>query len=88
MLIKGSSNTTSWVMIDSERDDDGNPTGNTTYLKANTNDAEQADGAHEWGDFLSNGFKHNQNGNWHNGSGQEYFYAAWAENPFKTARAV
>ena len=88
MLIKGTSSPTSWVMIDSERDDDGNPTGNTTYLKANTNDSEQADGAHEWGDFLSNGFKHNQNGGWHNASSQEYFYAAWAENPFKTARAV
>ena len=88
ILIKGVDAGTSWVLLDSERDGDGsNPMGTDTYLKGDTNEAENVDGAHNWGDFLSDGFKHNASGSWHNGSGYEYFYAAWAENPFKTARS-
>jgi len=38
-------------------------------------------------DFLSNGFKHRTGHIARNGSGNTYFYAAFAEHPFKTARA-
>ena len=38
-------------------------------------------------DFLSNGFKMRGNGSFFNGSGTNYIYAAFAETPFKYARA-
>jgi hypothetical protein len=38
-------------------------------------------------DFLSNGFKPRATGSFHNGNGTSYIFAAFAENPFKTARA-
>jgi hypothetical protein len=38
-------------------------------------------------DFLSNGFKHRTGHIARNGSGNTYIYAAFAEHPFKTARA-
>ena len=38
-------------------------------------------------DFLSNGFKIRTTGINHNGSGEEYIYAAFAESPYQTANA-
>lgn len=38
-------------------------------------------------DMLSNGFKLRGTDYWINTSGQTYIYAAFAEHPFKTARA-
>jgi hypothetical protein len=38
-------------------------------------------------DILSNGFKGRYNWNGANGSGQNYIYMAFAENPFKYANA-
>ena len=38
-------------------------------------------------DFLSNGFKLRVNNNSKNRSGDEFAYFAFAENPFKYARA-
>ena len=38
-------------------------------------------------DAVSNGFKVRGNGNGTNNSSYSYIYAAFAENPFKTARA-
>ena len=38
-------------------------------------------------DFLSNGFKMRSNGGSHNSSGATYIYMAFAEMPFKYARA-
>ena len=42
-------------------------------------------------DIVSNGFIHQHNSGWNNATGAspkaEYIYAAWASDPFKTARA-
>ena len=95
IMIKASSNAgdmtyASWLIVDSERD---------TYnvsdagLFANKASIEGTRGvgsgtAGTWLDILSNGFKIRYNGTEVNGvSSQTYIYAAFAENPFKTARA-
>ena len=81
----------SWLIVDSERD---------TYnvadagIFANKASAEGtrgtgSDSAGTWLDILSNGFKIRYAGTEVNGSsGQSYIYAAFAEHPFKTARAA
>jgi len=71
----------SWVMLDSSRDT-YNP--DTTALFANTTDV---DSTGYLTDFLSNGFKLRSTANSQNASGGTYIYAAFAENPFKIARA-
>ena len=73
-----------WAMRDTERAPDGQPVYHT--LIGETDEAESSNSAWSY-DFLSNGFKvrttqENQNDN--NG---QFLYCAWAENPFKTARA-
>jgi hypothetical protein len=77
LLYKYSSTTGNWAMFDSERN-----TYNVmdNYLLANTSDAEASLSAI---DFLSNGFKVRTAQT----SGTTVIYAAFAENPFKTARA-
>ena len=58
-------------------------------LQANTNDAEFESSAYNALDFLSNGFKlvgtNADEGT--NASGSTYIYLAFAESPFKNARA-
>ena len=51
--------------------------------------ASSADGASQYTaiDFLSNGFKHRTDFVRSNTSGGTYIYFAWAEAPFKNARA-
>uniref|UniRef100_UPI0030DB78C9 DUF7483 domain-containing protein n=1 Tax=uncultured Oceanicoccus sp. TaxID=1706381 RepID=UPI0030DB78C9 len=73
-----------WQLIDASRSpsnvaDDA--------LKPNSSGAE---GTHaDYGvDFLSNGFKQRTSHIARNGSGNIYIYAAFAEHPFKTSRAV
>ena len=73
--------TVGWIITDSERNsynvvDD--------YLSPTTLAAE---GTTNIVDFLSNGFKMRIGGADGNISGGSYIYAAFAENPFKTARA-
>jgi hypothetical protein len=60
-------------------------------LAANLNDAENS-GANLGDttigiDILSNGFKIRTTGNNHNNSAENYIFAAFAETPFKYARA-
>jgi len=82
LMIKIYSGTTSnWVMLDSARDPD-NVVQNNLY--ADTSDAENQ---FDWADFLSNGFKLRVNYSQVNGSGYSYLYCAFAENPFRSARA-
>ena len=83
VMIKGD-NTSDWLIVDSTRDSINVI---SPYLAANQNYAENGSQAWDWMDFLSNGFKQKNNGSWHNGSGTTYYYAAFAEHPFKTARA-
>lgn len=79
VIIKISSGTTSnWVILDSARDPD-NVVRNNLY--ADTDDAENQ---FDWADFLSNGFKPRVTYSQVNGSGYDYIYLAWAENPFSS----
>lgn len=70
-----------WTIHDSTREP-ANDVG--LYLEPSTNNAEQ-DGNRR--DFLSNGFKLRTSSAGVNASGGSYIYAAFAEHPFKTARA-
>ena len=81
LLTKSSSGATNWHIVDSER---GTSNVIGPYLTPNATDAELNYGG--W-DLLSNGFKLRNVGNTINSSGATYIYAAFAENPFKTARA-
>ncbi len=80
-MVKITSSTNSWVIVDSERD---------TYnvvgqrLRADLSNAEDTQDAV---DFVSNGFKiRSSTASTWNDSGQTYIYAAFGA-PFKTARA-
>ena len=82
LLIKDITSNGYWYLTDSGR----NPTndGTTNYVWANTNGSEQSDYVV---DLLSNGFRLLASSGNLNASGRDYIYAAFAENPFKTARA-
>ena len=82
VMIKDVSGTDSWLIMDNKRDID-NPVGNT--LAANTSNTENADTGGIPTDFLSNGFKCRGSGGDYNGSGETYFYMAFAEQPGITA---
>jgi hypothetical protein len=82
VLVKNSSATGAWILLDSARD-----TYNVAGLTL-TPDASTAESSNDsrW-DFLSNGFKiRNTYGN-QNNNAQTYIYAAFAEHPFATSRA-
>jgi len=79
VMSKRTDSTGSWLVVDSSRNTYNVVNG---YLVPNTSGAE---GSATWGDFLSNGFK--LRGTTHNGSGESYIYACFAENPFKYANA-
>jgi len=76
----------SWVIIDSARE----PTNDDSqlYLTADTPDAEaNSPSLNGYPHFFSNGFKLRGLSNGVNGSGYTYIFAAFAEAPFKYARA-
>ena len=85
LMIKRTDSSTSgnWIMLDSARSPH-NVVNDPIY--ANDSAAEYAD-KHDIVDFLSNGFKIKAGGNDGNNSGGSFIWAAWAESPFKTARA-
>ena len=82
LLMRNADVANSWYVVDSERNE-YNPTEHR--LHPNTTDTEAPMG--ESFDFLSNGFKVRATGASLNGSGNTHIYAAFAEHPFKTARA-
>jgi hypothetical protein len=83
VLIKTTNTASSWYVYDSGRE-----TYNAadTALFPNLNNAESTNTAAAV-DFVSNGFKLRGNAGATNSSSNTYIYAAFAENPFKTARA-
>ena len=81
VMVKGSSGGGSWDIHDAKRDP-YNPS--DTFIQANTLAAEYNVANI---DILSNGFKLRTTDPDHNSSGATYIYMAFAENPFKTARA-
>jgi hypothetical protein len=72
-----------WEMVDSARSS-FNPSNKTLY--ANVSDAEYTSSGYDK-DLLSNGFKIRGTNGGQNTSGSTYIYAAFAESPFKYARA-
>ena len=81
ILIKRVSAAENWMLIDTERNT-FNVAG--THLMPNNNLAE---GTSTPVDHLSNGFKIRTTSTAMNGGNDTYVYAAFAEHPFKTARA-
>ena len=73
-----------WTLHDSTRDVD-NPAEHR--LLPNSNNAESTGTSARYKDLLSNGFKIRGTSGEQNTSGNVYLYAAFAEHPFKTARA-
>ena len=85
IMVKRSSGTEDWAVWDSVRDSGFNPNG--FLLRPNSTDTEGGNvGAHQI-DILSNGFKLRNSDSKGNGSGSTYVYFAFAELPFKFARA-
>jgi len=81
LMIKGIDGGGNWYLFDSARD-----TYNVVddYLLANSS---AAGGTSTFLDFTANGFKIRNAGSGTNDSGISYLYMAFAENPFKIARA-
>lgn len=83
LMIKKSTGADSWGMWDIIRHDTGNEV--NTQLRAESNGAEFT----TWGfDFLSNGFKIRTSNNQVNQNGVVYIFIAFAETPFKFAKAA
>jgi hypothetical protein len=83
VLVKPSSYTSNWVILDSSR---SSTNGNTKWLYPDGNFAEE-DGAGRYIDLLSNGFKIRNGSAGTNTSNGTIIFAAFAESPFQTANA-
>ena len=84
LIMKSSSHSTGsgyWSVYDNQRDPN-NVVRNVQYPNDNL-----ADGVADLLDFTANGFKLRTTSTQRNGSGRTYFYYAFAESPFKNARA-
>ncbi len=84
VMIKKTSATDNWVIIDSTRDVDNVA---SQALYADGNFAEDSNVTNRSVDFLSNGFKLRSSGTYINLSGGTFIYMAFAEAPFKYANA-
>ena len=84
LLIKRTESTKSWMLIDTTRNPSNVVQGT---LFPNENTVEFTGTGHRV-DLLSNGFKVRDANDRHNASGEVYIYSAFAESPFKTARAA
>ena len=82
VMIKTTQQAGDWIIIDSKRDPHNVTKGN---LQANQNATENT--SYEYHDFLANGFKLRTSSASRNPSGQTVVYLAFAESPFKNARA-
>lgn len=84
ILRKQTNSAQHWHIVDTERDPE-NVT--DSWLFPNLADQEGTGDSDRNTDILSNGFKIRSAYTYHNQSGSTYIYAAFAEHPFKTARA-
>ena len=83
-MIKNTHTTRNWLIFDNKRNTSNERTIN---LKPNTNGADDTDSNLKL-DFLSNGVKlRGIGGSMNTGDGVNYIYLAFAESPFKNARA-
>ena len=83
MKVASPNHAGSWVMYDTTRDTASSGEG---WLYANSTSSEQAAATYAV-HTTSNGFRLAGTSNENNGSGRTYIYAAFAESPFKNARA-
>ena len=81
VMIKNADAAGDWSILDTTRDPYNRA---ENYLPANDSGAETSG---YFRDYLSNGFKIRDNGTGVNTNNQTYLYVAFAEHPFKTARA-
>ena len=88
-MIKSSSATWNWIIQDTERFGGINSDANDKNLAANSNSAEPSSASFSGNqiDYLSNGFKLRSTAANTNASGGTYIFMAFAESPFKNARA-
>ena len=84
LLRKQANSAQHWHIVDTERDPE-NVT--DSWLFPNLSDVEGSGDSDRNTDLLSNGFKIRSAYTYHNQNGSTYIYAAFAEHPFKTARA-
>lgn len=82
VLFKNTNTTDSWYIHDTSRS-----TYNPSILELNPDTTQAEGGTVRDLDFLSNGFKCRSADNHQNGSGNTIIFAAFAESPFKYARA-
>ena len=89
LMVKGINYASNWIIVDSERDPQGNIT--EQILRANLDGSEYPGSSmaqySTTFDFLSNGFKLRYSGSDYNSNGNTISYCAFAEHPFKTTRA-
>ena len=83
IILKRTNTAASWVIHDDKR---AGYNGDNDYLHPDLVQAE-SDGSTGTLDILSNGFKLRMTAGTHNGSGDTFIYLAFAESPFKYARA-
>ena len=83
VIVKSNAVGEPWVMYDNKRNI-GNPM--TNRLRANSSSSEDSSSG-RYKDFYANGFKARGTSGEQNSNGQRYIYMAWAESPFKYARA-
>ena len=83
IILKRTNSVASWVIHDDKR---AGYNGDNDYLHPDLLQAE-SDGSTGTLDILSNGFKLKMTAGTHNGSGDTYIYLAFAQSPFKNARA-
>jgi len=84
MIKNANTNGETWTIHDSTRDVD-NPAEHR--LEPNSGSAESTGTSARYKDLLSNGFKIRGTSGEQNTNGDTYIYAAFAEHPFKSARA-
>jgi hypothetical protein len=82
LVIKTGEQNGDWIMIDNKRDVD-----NPTQHRVDANNIDDESSGDVYHDFLANGFKLRTASASRNPSGQDMYYFAFAENPFKYARA-
>jgi len=83
VMIKRSDGATNWRLFDNKR---SGYNGDTSQLYPNLSNAE--DSAGDQLELLSNGFKNRTVSGDQNGSGNDYIYMAFAENPFVTSTGI
>jgi hypothetical protein len=86
IISKKSSGSDSWQLWDNKRDPD-NLMHHRLFGNENSVESTSVNSASSQLDFYSNGFKWRGSSNDTNGSGDTYIYLAFAESPFKNARA-